>query len=1255
MVAPFNPNAVLSGNVAALRQGNDHRVESLATQFEALLAADNDALSASSSTSSALPLLQLRDYGPDVGLLQTALNLLRFDAGVVDSDFGGRTDRAVRDFQSFANLGVDGKVGPNTWLALYRGLVDEHKLLIQFGEGNGERAQELMAVMDAMRSRLPDPSGGDNGGVHSSLPLLATGSVGNAVRLLQESLNILGFDSGTVDSAFGSMTDSAVRRFQSANSLTRDGLVGLQSWSTLKQNLRNALNSADPGKSIELRELIDQIENGANDSPSDPVPEPRGLSTLRIGSRGSAVELLQNVLNALRFDSGVVDGAFGQLTDSAVRRFQSGAGLTVDGLVGRQTWTALRDDMIDLRNQAIRENKPPEVIDQYTTLLNDIRSALAGELGLGAMDPGEILSSPNINPEFASVISSVLHELAAQGYKPKVVSGFRSFEEQNYLYSLGRTRSGSIVTNAEAGESWHNYGLAVDIALQGADAYPNNSPFWDAMGAIAHRYADNGVALVWGGDWNSPDRPHLEIHPGRTASQAATMIDTYHDGGLNAVWDALGLDSIDVPIDPRRAAADRILASIEAASNPISGFRLLQTELVGVSDAVKNLVFGDARVQQLIDDAGTVVRRAIDNEVRQVVEEGNGVFDPEHLVTLSSDRIAHAGLSKLDEMIVDAGDADAAAKLLDEVYPDLSLRAENIKDARLNSHISGANGYDIEMLKLLEGLYSVVRNADEGVAAVNQLASLASDMWVKGAYSKVIDASQEDGAGRIRNEFAMEIESYRRANGIDFPRVAAEAAIDSMQYYANSTLTDAERAYFDHAGELQFMVSQFSAVMSPTQLDSAITEYLDRVGPEWAVKEEQLREDLTRAGESFLLQADVLWQRNLPEDLQLRIDQIIENPAVQSAIVTALDSEPSITERLNIESVLGALSKVKFLSSGYALGNKVAIAYLHHSLNDSFLYLKDVRSAANVERVIKNLDELSANAGLLSKVLTRTNNIAEFREGLEILRDAIENGDRLSLDDLAKRTESDFDRMAAFNRSKPLGIIFRGYGLAASAIGAGASLVEAKNNPTLESGANALVGSVSALSGSADLVNSLAGGSERFFEKAWFSKALGSASVALTLLSVGRDLRNGDLANVGFGFAGATGTTMALLASPTSKMGPIGASISFAAAVGQVGYNQWMAAKNSNMFTGDAAIRFLDHSDLSSEAASSLVDRSSKGFSPVVAFLMYGDQQGWDQEQTIEWINSLSPDRRNEIRDKYHHALDDVLGDVRQLTHLVLP
>ena len=62
---------------------------------------------------------------------------------------------------------------------------------------------------------------------------------------------------------------------------------------------------------------------------------------MRLGSRGDAVRCLQSTLNGAGYDSGPVDGAFGNVTYRAVSAFQRARGLVVDGVVGPQTGGAL--------------------------------------------------------------------------------------------------------------------------------------------------------------------------------------------------------------------------------------------------------------------------------------------------------------------------------------------------------------------------------------------------------------------------------------------------------------------------------------------------------------------------------------------------------------------------------------------------------------------------------------------------------------------------------------------------------------------------------------------------------------------------------------------------------------------------------------------------------------------------------------------------------------------------------------------------
>src|SRR4051812_31981942 len=67
--------------------------------------------------------------------------------------------------------------------------------------------------------------------------------------------------------------------------------------------------------------------------------------TIRTGSSGADVPRLQRLLVMMKLlDFDEIDGAFGSKTDAAVRDFQSGNGLAIDGVVGPQTWNALPAD-----------------------------------------------------------------------------------------------------------------------------------------------------------------------------------------------------------------------------------------------------------------------------------------------------------------------------------------------------------------------------------------------------------------------------------------------------------------------------------------------------------------------------------------------------------------------------------------------------------------------------------------------------------------------------------------------------------------------------------------------------------------------------------------------------------------------------------------------------------------------------------------------------------------------------------------------
>ena len=65
------------------------------------------------------------------------------------------------------------------------------------------------------------------------------------------------------------------------------------------------------------------------------------LPLLEYGSSGGSVEALQMLLNCNGYSCGTVDGDFGPKTTAAVKQFQKANGLTQDGIVGVNTWSAI--------------------------------------------------------------------------------------------------------------------------------------------------------------------------------------------------------------------------------------------------------------------------------------------------------------------------------------------------------------------------------------------------------------------------------------------------------------------------------------------------------------------------------------------------------------------------------------------------------------------------------------------------------------------------------------------------------------------------------------------------------------------------------------------------------------------------------------------------------------------------------------------------------------------------------------------------
>lgn len=129
-----------------------------------------------------------------------------------------------------------------------------------------------------------------------------------------------------------------------------------------------------------------------------------------------------------------------------------------------------------------------------------------------------------------------------------VAQALRTWADQEALWLKGRDGAGNViapgevVTNAEPGYSWHEFGLAVDLVPKSLLTTPNWSPesdLWAVMTNAAER-----LGLVCGACWAHKDLPHVQLTGKFGVTPDASVRALYlGNGGKKAVWAASGLDA----------------------------------------------------------------------------------------------------------------------------------------------------------------------------------------------------------------------------------------------------------------------------------------------------------------------------------------------------------------------------------------------------------------------------------------------------------------------------------------------------------------------------------------------------------------------------------------------------------------------------------------------------------------------------------------------------------------------------------------
>jgi len=174
-------------------------------------------------------------------------------------------------------------------------------------------------------------------------------------------------------------------------------------------------------------------------------------------------------------------------TEAMIRAVQQKLGIDVDGKAGPQTWGAIYQHVV--RPQAAPTVAFTAPQDQANARSERVIATLL----------------PHVRP----YARALYFKARDNGIQLNVISGTRTFEEQEALYAQGRTTAGNIVTNARGGYSNHNFGIAFDIGVFSGNRYLQESPLYKAVGALGME-----LGLEWGGNWKTiVDQPHFQLRP----------------------------------------------------------------------------------------------------------------------------------------------------------------------------------------------------------------------------------------------------------------------------------------------------------------------------------------------------------------------------------------------------------------------------------------------------------------------------------------------------------------------------------------------------------------------------------------------------------------------------------------------------------------------------------------------------------------------------------------------------------------------
>lgn len=226
------------------------------------------------------------EQSDSVRKMQTKLKEKGYYAGAVDGKFGPDTLKAVRKYQAYLGIRVDGKPGNKTLSALYA------------AKGTNALSSAINSTGNSELRYQTNPSNPRS---------LYYGCTGARVRALQRALRDVGCYGHVIDGVYGDLTYAAVKKYQSQKGLHADGIAGTKTIASLNKNAKYRI-----GTSM----IID------------------------VGSVGREVKVVKSFLNRWGYQTSKGD-TFSEMDRKAVTAWQTKTGKKATGTISESQYNAI--------------------------------------------------------------------------------------------------------------------------------------------------------------------------------------------------------------------------------------------------------------------------------------------------------------------------------------------------------------------------------------------------------------------------------------------------------------------------------------------------------------------------------------------------------------------------------------------------------------------------------------------------------------------------------------------------------------------------------------------------------------------------------------------------------------------------------------------------------------------------------------------------------------------------------------------------